>query len=171
MPGIFLKGVKPVKLSITLPGFSRMPEFGFKQVGQSDTLTERMIQIITNDTDHPFSFPEGRQTFISKPHPADEHAPAPILPWYRVLLQIRANLQPAFCSDTTSLPSGKRPHSAGSCRQSVYPCCGMTSGTSLKVLKSSANHASNRKLRGCGGRDFISVILAISEGESTPRHT
>ncbi|EGH3854740.1 hypothetical protein ABC466_004060 [Salmonella enterica] len=54
-----------------------MPELGFKQIGQSDTVTERMIQIITAETDHPFSFPEGRQTFISKPYPADEHAPGP----------------------------------------------------------------------------------------------
>ncbi|MCK7681900.1 hypothetical protein M0O49_26915 [Klebsiella pneumoniae] len=37
-----------------------------------------MVKIITNDTDHPFSFPEGRQSFISKPHPADEHAPGPL---------------------------------------------------------------------------------------------
>lgn len=26
-----------------------------------------MVKIITTDTVHPFSFPEGRQTFISKP--------------------------------------------------------------------------------------------------------
>lgn len=37
-----------------------------------------MVKIITADTDHPFSFPEGRQTFISKPHPSDEHAPGPL---------------------------------------------------------------------------------------------
>ena len=37
-----------------------------------------MVKIITTDTDHPFSFHEGCQTFISKPHPTDEHAPGPL---------------------------------------------------------------------------------------------
>jgi hypothetical protein len=43
-------------------------------------------------------------------------------------------------------------------------------GASLKILNSSASQASNRKPRGCGGRDFISFISAISEGQSTPCH-
>lgn len=70
-----LQGIEPVELSIRLSRFRRMPELGIKQIGQRDAVAEGMVKIIAADTDHPFAFPEGRQTFRRKAHPADKHSP------------------------------------------------------------------------------------------------
>lgn len=104
-----------------------------------------MLKIISTDTDHPFSFPEGRQTFISKPHPADERPPGPLCLGAEFSFEYVQICSPVLRNDER--------------------------GASLKILKSSASHASKRKPRGSGGRDFISFISAISEGQSTPCHT
>ncbi|SWA86767.1 Uncharacterised protein [Klebsiella pneumoniae] len=130
-----------------------------------------MVKIITNDTDHPFSFPEGRQSFISKPHPADEHAPGPLCLGaefsfeYVQICRWRSVLMPLSFQQVKVII---QPEAAVNLLARVTEC---RAGESLKILKSSVSHASKRKPRGCGGRDFISFISAISEGQSTPCHT
>lgn len=60
-----LQRVKAVELGIKLPCFLDVSVFCAQKVGQSDSLIEWMVKSITTDTDYPFSFPKGRQTFIS----------------------------------------------------------------------------------------------------------
>lgn len=161
------KGVNPVKLCIGFSCFGCMPKFCLQKFGQCDPVTERMIEIITADTNNPLTFTEGSKTFSSKTHPADEHASCPgrlsaeftfknvkIGSGCPVLVplrfhQIKFIIQPKAAVDLFACVTERR------------------TGGKFKGTEQ-VSQLSNRNPRVCGDRVFSSFISFTSEGQSIP---